>query len=452
MSDAVVKSRSRKRGATEDGGEATRTDAEASTAAVAAAPAAAASDALGAAADAVAVPASASDVVAAQQTHATAGVQPPPEQMSKKQRRSPSFCSPLDQLATVELQLCLQWLEKRSKLKAARCSRSLLRAANDSFAWQGPAVAVSSRGQPQLGSFIRQSLLRHAPIALTLDADLPAAEMAAIPRLRELLLSDGSPVQLSEQLPALPSLQGLQRLRLNPATPLSTLPLLPSLPALHTLECFVLDGPVDWRWLPAMPALTELDLTSSILRPISQPTLDAIGQCARLKSLRLRDPVFKAGAFERFCSAPAMRRLRHLDLRRFPAQTAEPSADAQHSAFSTLARLESLHFKDVRGVDRLLPQLAHAPALRTLTIACAPVQSFSSVHESTQPSREALARLLTAAPLLLLRLQMAVSMAEWRTASVYSSVFVCERMDEQWREFQRMAAQLERVTIVGFDD
>jgi len=53
----------------------------------------------------------------------TAGVQPLAEQMRKKQRRSPRFSSPLNQLATVELQLMLQFLDKRSKLKAARCSR-----------------------------------------------------------------------------------------------------------------------------------------------------------------------------------------------------------------------------------------------------------------------------------------------------------------------------------------
>ena len=204
----------------------------------------------------------------------SAGVQPLPEQMRKKQRRSAPFCRSLDRLATVELQLILQCLDKRSKLRSARCSRQLLQAADHPFAWQGPSVAVSSFRQPQLGSLIRRSLLRHAPIKMDLNSDLPVPEVAAIPRLRELSISHRCSADLALHLLQLPSLQGLQTLRVVTSFPESALQLLPSLPALHTLQCCdpETDEPVDWRWLPALPALTALDLSFSS-RPSDTQTI-----------------------------------------------------------------------------------------------------------------------------------------------------------------------------------
>lgn len=172
-------------------------------------------------------------------TAQSGGVQPLPKQMSTKQRQSPRFCSPLDRLATVELQLTLQFLDKRSKLQAARCSRHLLQAADFSFAWQGPPVAVMSRNQPQLGSLIHHSLLRHASISLDLWWDMPAvevAEISAIPRLRQLRMTHY--YSQSDHILQLPSMQGLQTLRLQCVQIYSSIfQLLPALPALHTLEC-----------------------------------------------------------------------------------------------------------------------------------------------------------------------------------------------------------------------
>ena len=126
----------------------------------------------------------------------------------------------------------MQFLDTTSKLKAARCSRRLLQAADHSFAWQGSSVWVGTRNRPRLGSLIRQSLLRHASIALSLDfvSDLPEAEVAAIPRLRELIIRYGHSSPAIIALLTSPLLQGLQTLRLFCPVPMSTLRPLPTLP------------------------------------------------------------------------------------------------------------------------------------------------------------------------------------------------------------------------------
>ena len=154
----------------------------------------------------------------------------------------------------------MQFLDTKSKLKAARCSRQLLQAADHPFAWQGPPVAVSSYENPDVGSRIHQSLLRNAPITLRLGSDLPTAEVAIITRLRELVIDYQGSIDFDPQLFALPSLQGLQTLRVLNSLPESALRLLPTLPALHTLCWFDPDALPDWSWLQAMRALTDLDL------------------------------------------------------------------------------------------------------------------------------------------------------------------------------------------------
>jgi len=257
------------------------------------------------------------------------------------------------------------------------------------------------------------------------------------------------------QLLSLPALQGLQTLRVFTSPPESALQLLPALPALHTLECRRWDEPADWRWLPAMPALTDLDLSDADFLCLPQSAFDTIGQCVQLQSLRLRSPNFSARFFARLCLTPALRRLRHLDIDRWNAAAAVGDADHWRTAFSALAQLESLRLAGINGVDLLLPHLAHAPALLTLIIVCTPDHPFSiPLYGPTHPSRLELRRLLTAAPRLEVRLQMATSIDQWRALGAHrkGSAPDHEQMDEQWREFQRMAAQLERVTIVGFDD
>jgi len=117
--------------------------------------------------------------------------------------------------------------------------------------------------------------------------------------------------------------------------------------------------------------------------------IGAIGQCARLQSLRLKFLCVEAGAFARLCCTTAPRQLRHLSLEH--CQIPAPQADECGSPISTLVGLESLHLNRVLGVDRLLPQLAHAPALRTLVIPCEADQPDAVASlGATHPSRDAL--------------------------------------------------------------
>jgi hypothetical protein len=122
------------------------------------------------------------------------------------------------------------------------------------------------------------------------------------------------------------------------------------------------------------------------------------------------------------------------------------------AAFSALAGLEALHLSQVAGLDRLLPHLAHAPALRTLTIHCE-VHDLMTVASqgATHSCCDALQSLLAAAPRLEVRLEMAVPIDEWRSSCWYeqSSASQREEVERQWRELQRVGADLERVTIVN---
>ena len=389
-----------------------------------------------------------------------ADAQPQLEQVSQPtESRQSCLCRTpraLEQLAVVELQLMMQFLDTKGKLIAARCSRRLLQAADHAFAWQGSSAEVSSYDQPQLGSLIRQSLLRHASITLTLKSrsDLPTAEVAAIPRLSELILSHRCSADLALHLLQLPSLQGLQTLRVATLFPESALQLLPTLPAIHTLQCSELDDLADWSWLPAMPALTDLDLQRRDKGSLSLSLLDAIGRCARLRSLRLRRPRFNAGGFARLCLTPALRQLRHLTLDDVSTVDNTASEEFTAEALSALACLESLHLMAVPGVDWLLLHLAHAPALRTLTFVCTPDEPIMGLlYGSTHPSFRMLRWLLTAAPRLEVRLGIPASMDGWLGSDGYRRLAATEsdrkEMDDQWRELQCMGAELERVTVVS---
>jgi hypothetical protein len=199
-----------------------------------------------------------------------------------------------------------------------------------------------------------------------------------------------------------------------------------------------------------MPALTDLDLGYRPFRPIAQPLLDAIGQCEQLQSLRLHSFTLEFGAFARLCSAPAMRRLRHLELGSVQAQDSTQDTDECRAAFGNLAALESLHLRWVYGVDLLLPHIAHAPVLRSLAITCG-AQRPTTVERygSAVPSRELLRQLLTASQRLEVLLEAGASIDTWRDSFVYrqASALQREQLDDQWRELQRMAAETERVTI-----
>jgi len=203
---------------------------------------------------------------AAQVQPESAGVQPLPEQLRKRPRRSPRLNSPLDLLAAVELQLALQWLDSRSRLAAARCSRRLLQAASAPFAWRdAPPMAVTAK---QLAAAPPDSpLLRLIPLSLHLGrSDSPAdlTRIAQLPtigvrelRLRHFGWREDSPLSSLLQRAALQSLQVISA----PVTdiPPHALRLVAQLPRLRSLSLLSSHEEVV-ESLRAAPALTHLGL------------------------------------------------------------------------------------------------------------------------------------------------------------------------------------------------
>lgn len=87
---------------------------------------------------------------------------------------------------------------------------------------------------------------------------------------------------------------------------------------------------------------------------------------------------------------------------------------------------------------------------RAITIPCAAFHPQRDL--ATHPSREALRRLLAAAPRLEVWLAMAATIEQWRNRCLYqthaSTASQRDQMDEQWRNLQRMGAELPRVTVI----
>ena len=73
------------------------------------------------------------------------------------------LAGPMSKLRMAELQLMLQHLDAKSKLKAARCSRWLLHVASDSSAWLGTApIGINVRTCARLADLIDESSLTDA--------------------------------------------------------------------------------------------------------------------------------------------------------------------------------------------------------------------------------------------------------------------------------------------------
>jgi hypothetical protein len=108
-------------------------------------------------------------------------VEPLPEQFMKRARH---YSCDLNTLADVELQLILQWLSNKEKLKAARVSRRLLTAASHPFSWRGAAPFVLSSKKPEYFGLVTLSLARFAPFQLTWESPLTTDQMCTLPSLQ----------------------------------------------------------------------------------------------------------------------------------------------------------------------------------------------------------------------------------------------------------------------------
>ena len=153
-----------------------------------------------------------------------------------------------------------------------------------------------------------------------------------------------------------------------------------------------------------------------------------------------------------------MQRLQHIKLTGFLAagewhfasdDSRVPNADEYRAVFSQLKQLRSLTLQKVYGIDSLLAHLHRAPALRILSIRCLPDNS-AGTSKSRLPSLAVLSALLTAAPHLEVELLMPATLDRWTALRPSAAAQDHAASEQQWRELQRMGAEMERVTVVDW--
>jgi hypothetical protein len=312
---------------------------------------------------------------------------------------SPSVCH-FARLSSVECQLVLQMLDCTSRLRAARCCRSLRRDADDPFAWRGEcSFFVSAASQEDLAAesswqSLPRSLLRHAellrcvwservgdaaavggsqrlhsaPVDPTTDVRLrqllQRSDAALRSRLRRvelivpvLLPSD----DLLRQIVSLPKLQSLSLRRLYP----------------HMLLLFLHPCALTELRLGCVTHLargTSADTWRTVLRPLQR--------FKHLRSLLLTQPdLFNGRCRELFCH-PNLSQLRELSLCHWDViergsaalfaggPRSIPEVELQE-CFVAFTQLDSLQLRMVHGVGRVLESLlsAHSsPPLSRLLI------------------------------------------------------------------------------------
>ena len=394
-------------------------------------------------------------------------MQPLPEQFSqrKKWRRSARLACHLDKLAVGELQLCLQFLDSKGKLKAARCSRRLMQAASTSFAWRAATPFVVEVRSAADVEGAQTSLLRFASIHLRCVNLSSLQCVATVPHLVGLELAQTwrSPAADLLQLLQHPNLAQLQLLRLDDDSSqlltVDAMRLIARLPQLRTFGVFVPTGATGTAVLQPLttaPALTELIVFFHKWMVLDAALTKTFSGCAGLRRLSLQCLRTGRGLFRALCSSPNMHRLQHLELGSYFAadqwhdSVVLPDADEYRAAFSALQQLQSLTLERVWGINVLLPHLHFAPALRLLSIVCKPnkVDADADSTFDALPSRHVLSALLAAAPQLEVRLLMPATLGGWLSLHAFASVKHHAVFAHRWRELKRMGAEMERVTVV----
>ena len=406
----------------------------------------------------------------------SAGVQPLPEQFSrrKKLRRSARLACHLDKLAVVELQLVMQFLDTKSKLKAARCCQRLLHAASGPFAWRDTPSFFVEIQSPADVECVCSSLIRFAPIDLQCTGLTSLGGLLTVPHLWALdLMATGAAV--FDELPQLlrhPSMARLAWLWIEESMAsadqtVEIMRAVAALPQLRTLDVSLQSaaGPTLQPLVHA-PALTDLTIRRNEWTASEAALLNAISQCAGLRQLSLCGVQFLRGSFRSFFTSVSMRRLWRLKLSICLAAGDDleaivgngdliiaPDADEYRVAFSALEHLQSLLLEAVWGINALLPHLHLAPALCVLSLRCEPENFGSDAADSALPRRAVLTALLAAAPKLEVRLLLPATFDRWVAHGQSPAVLfkpTAAMMKRQWHELQRMAAELDRVTVVDW--
>lgn len=306
------------------------------------------------------------------------------------------FRSPLLSLANVEAALCLHGLTVQEILLFARCCVRTMEMASTAFAFQRTSpLRISLR--VLLDSLaplpLEGRLLKHAPFALVctgalfsgagyrmLPADFSCLLDRLPPRLHEIdatewfgLDSLDSNVRSDRWLTLLahPACHSLRSLTLHQT--LLDLAAVFRLPLLHSFRTARALPITDWATVAQAPSLTRLALVDKQFT--SQSRLEYIAASPTLRHLELSHPSLGADNWRTFFDTPQMQLLESLRLDNFNTEGEQrprvqlPVPDADFArAFAALTHLSTLYLKQVAAIDRMLPHVALASALRTLMI------------------------------------------------------------------------------------
>ena len=389
--------------------------------------------------------------------------QPDAATRSDKQRGSEQGDLPRWSLSTLApkqlVQLIMRCLRSQEIILMARCSRPLMAAADDSFAWATSTLLYAQQASPP-----RRLSFPHARISFHWSTDKEAkfSFYVACPtprQIRELLqvttslgpnffeFSSGN-LSLSckqwHELLKHPSFQSLRVLHLSFAEDPpdeETFILLSKLASLTNLRFSDWKRPVSgesaWSHLCEIPRLHSLFLIDAPCGKLAS-RLSFVGRCTQLRKLECAEPRVY-GAADAFSKALAgCTRVEHLSLRNLcmqrsldgakpvpsncasiPPSAAPPQREDMDRTFAAMEALTTLELESCEALDELLPSLVHAPSLRQLIIQ--PSAYGSAVVESPLVccSPDAAAALLAACP----GLSMSIHLREERLLSHWEPVF-----------------------------
>lgn len=116
----------------------------------------------------------------------------------QKCRRSSRRMCLIDRLASIELQSVMHFLDKKSVLTFARCSRRLHTNADTPFAWKyhRQSLLVNKSTPPDVGSLLTRSLLRHRELRVDVAADYAISTLLSLRKTTAIHLLEMPPEQL----------------------------------------------------------------------------------------------------------------------------------------------------------------------------------------------------------------------------------------------------------------
>lgn len=287
----------------------------------------------------------------------------------------------VERIAVVEVQAIMQFLDPRSLLQFARCSRRLYSDADTDIVWQWRPpfeLVIDGSTASRIEAGVRRSLLSHGLFRVVCSSTGFTSgcidAVLAVPHLRELIdeLLDERGCIADEEWTRILTHEAMRELHVLCVHEKARLPirLLPHLTQLDSLEFSPLTADATTADMEACSSFASL--TSLTVHAPPSPFLDVLPRmvsCDRLTHLSLVRFPLADGEFQRLLTSPNLSRLEHLRLGWFGANLI-PAAEyaAAFAALTSLRRL-SLHF--VRNIDQVLVAcIPHASSthLETLEI------------------------------------------------------------------------------------